>query len=114
MGNPRIGKIACVGWLACGLAVESVWAGEAAAVNEQSRGITESVLHFCGPVDPEAAARLKEKIAQLVQGASEDAEAKLRGSDEYRKAYDSVTDFVGKVDERNARRFCSVSLAQSK
>lgn len=114
MGKPRVGKIACVGWLACGLAVESAWAGEAAAVNVQSLGITESVLLFCGPVDPEAAARLKEKIAQLLQGASDDAVAKLRGSDEYRKAYDSVTAFVGSVDQRNARRFCSESLAQNK
>ena len=37
-----------------------------------------------------------------------------RGTSEYRKAYDSVTNFVGKIDEHNAKRICYESPAASK
>ena len=51
--------------------------------------------------------RLRQMIKQLVQGASEQQLAEVRNSDEYRKAYDSVVDFVAKIDQRNAKNFCS-------
>ena len=70
-------------------------------------GITESVLQYCGPLDPTAAARLRQKIKELEQGASEQQLAEVRKSDEYRNAYDSVVDFVGKIDQHNAKRFCA-------
>lgn len=44
-------------------------------------------------------------IKQLVQGASGRQLAEVRKSDEYRKAYDSVVDFVAKIDQRNAKNF---------
>jgi hypothetical protein len=42
-----------------------------------------------------------------VQGASAQQLAEVRNSDEYRKAYDSVVDFVAKIDEHNVERFCA-------
>src|SRR5579862_4895470 len=62
-------------------------------LNVQQLAITESVLKFCGPVDADAAKKLQDKVAQLVQGASDEALAKARDSDDYRKAYDLVMKF---------------------
>jgi len=53
-------------------------------------------------------------IKQVVQGASEQQLAEVRKSDEYRKAYDSVVDFVGKIDQHNAKRFCSEAPIERK
>ena len=39
-----------------------------------------------------------------MQGASAQRLAEVRNSDEYRKAYDSVVDFVAKIDEHNVAR----------
>jgi hypothetical protein len=84
------------------------------AVDAQQLGIIESVLHFCGPVDPDAATKLKEKVAKMVQGASEAALAKVRESDTYKHSYDMVNGFVGQVDEHNAKRVCTEELAKDK
>jgi hypothetical protein len=81
----------------------------------QALGIYESALKYCGPVDAESAAKLRERIKLLVQDASEDQLTKARDSDAYRKAYDSMEEFVSKVDERNAKHMCSESaLAEHK
>jgi hypothetical protein len=80
---------------------------DAPVVNAQALGVTESVLQYCGPLDRTAAVKLRERIKELVGDASEQQLTEVRHSDEYRKAYDSVVDFVGKVDEHNAKRVCS-------
>jgi hypothetical protein len=83
-------------------------------LDAQQLGITESVLHYCRRVDPDAATKLKEKVAKLVQGASEDALAKVRASEAYKHSYDSVSGFVAQVDEHNAKIICSDLLANDK
>ena len=65
------------------------------------------MLNYCGSRDPTAAARLRQRIKELVQGASEQQLAEVRNNDEYRKAYDSVVDFAAKIDEHNVKRFCA-------
>jgi hypothetical protein len=95
-------------WLACAwLALPPLACADDPAPNAQALGVAESVLNYCGPLDPVGADRMRGMIKQLVQGASEQQLAEVRKSDEYRKAYDSVVDFVGKTDPRNAKRFCS-------
>jgi hypothetical protein len=93
-----------------------VWAGwawgpiahaDGAPPNARVLGVNESALSYCGARDPAAAARLRQKIEQLVQGASAQQLAEVRNSDEYRKAYDSVVDFVARIDEHNVKRFCA-------
>jgi len=74
----------------------------------------ESVINYCGPIDPAATDRLRQMIKQVVQGASEQQLAEVRKSDEYRKAYDSVVDFVGKIDQHNAKQFCSEAPIERK
>jgi hypothetical protein len=88
--------------------------GDGALPNARVLGVNESALSYCGSRDPAAAARLRQKIEQLVQGASVQQLAEVRNSDEYRKAYDSVVDFVGKIDPHNAKRFCSEAPIERK
>ncbi|MHB8721756.1 MAG: hypothetical protein ACYDAH_10210 [Steroidobacteraceae bacterium] len=83
-------------------------------VDAEQLGIVESVLHFCGPVDPASASKLKERVAKLVQGASEAALAKVRESDEYKHSYEMVDGFVAQVDEHNAKTVCTDELAKDK
>jgi len=106
---PRYGRKACWVWL--------VWAGwawgpiahadDGARPNARVLGVNEGALSYCGSRDPAAAARLRQRIEQLVLGASAQQLAEVRNSDEYRKAYDSVADFVAKIDEHNVTRFCA-------
>jgi hypothetical protein len=96
------------GWLACAwLALPPLALADGPPPSAQVLAIAESVINYCGPIDPAAADRLRQMIKQLVQGASEQQLAEVRNSDEYRKAYDSVVDFVAKIDQRNAKNFCS-------
>ena len=74
-------------------------------------GVTESLLNYCTRVDAPAAAKLREKVKRLASDASEEGLAAIRRSDEYRKAYDAVGEFVAKIDEHNAKRVCSESPA---
>jgi hypothetical protein len=69
------------------------------------------MLNFCAPIDPTAAARLRQKIAKLLQGASPSQLTEVRNSDEYREAYDAVSEFAGKVDSHNVARFCAESAS---
>jgi len=88
-------------------------AGPAAAlagepqINAQQLAIAERALEFCGPVDPDNTKKLREKVAELVKGASPDAVARARGSDEYKKAYVSMDGFITQVDARNAKVVCA-------
>jgi len=96
------------GWLACvGLALPPLALADGPPPSARALGVAESVINYCGPIDPAAAARLRQKIEQLVQGASAQQLAEVRNSDEYRKAYDSVVDFAAKIDEHNVKRFCA-------
>ena len=77
-------------------------------------GVTEGLLTYCEKMDPPAAAQYRERLKVLTQGASEAALARLRDSDVYRKARESLDDFVGKVDEHNAKRVCTNGLLNNR
>lgn len=84
------------------------------SVDAHALGIAESMLKYCARVDAADAGRWRQHAKQIVQGAPQPVIARLRASGEYRAAYASVTDFVGKVATQNAKRACTVPLAQSK
>lgn len=86
----------------------------ARSLDARSLGIAEALLDYCAQNDPTGAAKVRERLKQLVQGASKQALAEARRSHEYRSAHDSEAAFVGKVDARNAHRLCSQSASQSK
>jgi hypothetical protein len=75
--------------------------------NAQALGITEGVLHYCGSVDPKAAGQLQQKAKDLVQGLSEDEVAKLRESEEYRAAYDSIGEMLTAAPGQKAVQACA-------
>ena len=85
----------------------------AATINAHDLGITESMLHFCGRVDPASGARLKEKLRLLVQGATIETLEQARQSEDYRKAHRSTDAFIAKIDEHNFKRFCAESPVES-
>ena len=106
---------ACPGWLACGcLALAPFAWADGPTPKGQALGVAESALTYCAPLDPVAADGLRQRIKELVQGASDQQLAEVRSSDEYRKAYDSVVDFVAKIDPHNAKRFCAETSTRRK
>jgi hypothetical protein len=99
----------------CGtVALAQLALADPAAPDAKALGISEAVLSYCARVVPSVAAKYQERVKRVAQGASAATLAKVRNSDEYRKAHASVDDFVGKVDEHNAKVVCSESVAQSK
>lgn len=99
-------------WLAstCGW---SAWAAGAPQIG-RVLGVDEGMLSFCASQDPAAAERLRQKIRKLLEGTSPEQLIELRNSDEYRKAYESVSEFAGKIDSHNVARFCAENAAQRK
>jgi hypothetical protein len=96
--------------LACG---GLAWAARAdgPAPDPRVLGLAESMLSYCTKVDPVSAAAYQGKIGQLIQGASDEVLAKVRSSEEYQRARQSLEDFVSKVDEHNAKRVCTNGVA---
>ncbi|MEP6883302.1 MAG: hypothetical protein ABJC66_01005 [Gammaproteobacteria bacterium] len=92
------------------LAIPCVHAGEP-ALNAQQLAITERVLKFCGPVNPDAAKKLQEKISEMVKGRSEADLATARDSEEYKKGYAMIDGIVAQDDEQNAKALCKNSAA---
>lgn len=84
----------------------AAFAGEA-PIDAQKFAITERALEFCGPVDPDISNKLREKVAQMVRGATPDAVARVRSSDDYKKAHSTMDEFITKIDPRNAKVFCA-------
>lgn len=82
-------------------------AADDAPLSAHTLGVAEGMLPYCERLDPVTAARLRGRIKQRVAGQSQQTIAKIRSADEYRSAYQSVTDFVAKVDDHNAHRACA-------
>jgi hypothetical protein len=89
-------------------------AAQSQAPDPRALGLTEALLDYCSKADPSGAGKYQAQAKLLARGASDEALAKVRSSDEYQKAHDSVDDFVSKVDPHNAQRACSESLAANK
>jgi hypothetical protein len=91
-------------WSGTGIASEP-------APDAQVLGITEGIVSYCDRVDAPVAAKLREKVRQMTQGASEEALAKIRETDEYRQGFESVADVVGKATKPNEAQPCTEALA---
>src|SRR4029077_11480410 len=77
-------------------------------------GLTEALLDYCAKAYPESAVKFQYEITRLTQGASAQTLARVRNSEPYRRAHDAESDFVSKVDPRNAKRTCSKPLVAHK
>jgi hypothetical protein len=87
---------------------------KARPVNAHDLGIAEARLRFCSRVDHTTEPKLKEKVKLLMQGASREMLDRIRRSEEYLKAHESLDAFAAKIDEHNYQRFCSESPAESR
>lgn len=99
-------------WLASTFA-SNAWAGGAPQIG-RVLGVDEGMLSFCASQDPAAGERLRQKIRKLLEGTSPEQLTELRNSDEYRKAYESVSEFAAKIDSHNVARFCAENVAERK
>ena len=77
-------------------------------------GVTEALLDYCAKAYPESAVKFQYEITRLTHGASAETLAAVRSSEPYRRAHDAESDFVSKVDPRNAKRTCSRPLVARK
>jgi hypothetical protein len=110
--NKKLSKLFLT-WIACGWCALPLLAhgDEAATASAKALGMMEGVLHFCAAVDASAAAKLRDKITQLTLGLTEEQVAQLRQSPNYQAAYASIEEFVGKVDEHNAKKVCLEAIS---
>jgi hypothetical protein len=98
----------------CALAAPSLAAPDGQAPDARTLGVTEAMLDYCTKAYPASADKFQFQIKRLIQGASQETLAKVRSSEQYRRAHDAEVDFVSKVDPRNAKRTCSKPLVAHK
>jgi len=104
-----------VALMACAwLAAPTLARADGQGLDARALGITEAILDYCTKAYPSSAEKLQFEVQRLTRGASPEALAKVRSSDEYHKAHDSERDFVAMVDPHNAKRICSKSLVAHK
>ena len=84
---------------------------ESASPNPQALGTAEAILNRCARLDPEHAVSYHEQVLAASQGASSESVAKVRKSDEYKRAYNSATESIGAVAGPAALKACRNSLA---
>jgi len=83
------------------------------APQAQALATTEAILEHCAKLNPAAADRYREQAKLLAQGASDEALASVRKSDEYQQSRDSTLESLAKVGEQDAKKACAQNLAQS-
>jgi hypothetical protein len=107
----KVLRILCV---AVGLVLAgNAWA-DGSAPDPGALGTIEALVGYCSKAAPTEAAKYQEQVKQLLKGQSEREIAGIRGSEEYRKAYATMAEFVDKVDQRNAKVACSSPVAKTK
>ena len=110
--NMPIGLVALLA--CCGLVEPTLAQPDGKAPDARALGVTEAMLDYCAKAYPASAEKYQFQIKRLTQGASQETLAKVRSSEQYRRAHDAEGDFVSKVDPRNAKRACSKPLVARK
>ncbi len=95
-------------------ALARVALAEEAAVSPPGLATAEATLDFCAQADPKSADRYWQQAKALLQGVSEKTAAEIRKSDDYRQAYDSVAEMIGRLPQQEAMRACTESLAANR
>jgi hypothetical protein len=78
-----------------------------AALDGHALGLAEGLLNYCTQADPQSAAALQSQRDALIRSAPKASVARVREADEYRRAYESITVFAGKVPAQNAKLLCT-------
>jgi hypothetical protein len=77
-------------------------------------GKSEGTLDFCAQANPRDAAKYQERKKSLIRGASEKEVADARQTQEYKTAYDWITDELGKVPKDQTAAACNAVLQSDK
>jgi hypothetical protein len=80
----------------------------------KSLAMTEAILDHCAKIDPAYASNYQKRVQLVAQGASEEILAKVRKTDEYQQAHDSIVESLAKVDEQDAKKACSQALTENR
>jgi hypothetical protein len=88
-------------------------ASEPAAPNAQSLGVIEAILNHCAVLDPAHAAQYRDQVRPATQGASDKSVREVRGSEEYKRAYESTTESLATAAGPDAVKTCMASLPPS-
>src|SRR6266436_9728925 len=73
-------------------------------------GQVEGTLDFCTQVDQRSATKYQEYKKILIQGVPEKEVAEARKSTEYKAAYDTIGEALGKVPKDQAVKACTALL----
>jgi hypothetical protein len=86
-------------------------AGANLSMTPQALGHVEGTLDFCAKVDPDSAAKYKEREKAFVADASKEELEKARSTGEYRESYDSISAQLDKAPKDQAVKGCRDFLA---
>jgi len=103
-------RILSLVWLSTALAVPQVFADELPVPAPAALGQIESLLDSCSKVNPQSAPDYKKQREQLAQSVSEKDLAEVRGTDEYKAAYQEFSDRIKKASKDEAVKACKVFL----
>jgi hypothetical protein len=95
-------------WLCTALAVPQVFAAELPA--PAALGQVESLLDSCSKANPQSAPDYKKQRDKLTAGVAEKDLAEVRASDEYKGAYNEISDRFEKASKDEAVKACKVFL----
>jgi hypothetical protein len=100
-------------WLLAAIVVPGLALADEPAPPAQALATAEAILEHCATLIPAEADRFRQQGTLVTQGASEEALAEVRKSDEYQQARDSTLESLAKVDEKDAKKACAPNTAQN-
>jgi hypothetical protein len=93
-------------WLVAAIAVPGLAMADAPAPQAQTLATVDTVLEHCAKLIPSSADLFREHVKLMTHGISEEMLAKLRSSDEYRTARDSIVESLAKTGDEDAKQAC--------
>ncbi len=85
-------------------------AGAKLSMTPQALGFVESTLDSCAKVDPDSAAKYKERGKAFVVDATKEELEKARSTSEYKDSYDSTTSEIEKAPKDETVKACKAFL----
>ena len=85
-------------------------AGAKLSMTPQALGIVEGTLDTCAKVDPDSAAKYKERGKAFVGDATKEELEKARSTSEYKDSYDSTTSEIEKAPKEETIKACKAFL----
>ena len=85
-------------------------AGAKLSMTPEALGVVEATLDSCAKVDPDSAAKYKERGEAFVADATKEELEKARSTSEYKDSYDSTTSELEKAPKDQTIKACKAFL----